>query len=167
MPTTLTLKRNDLVIPLRIRINSNRLVTLYYKTKRWRKRGSPVVVPQLNARNAYNELIITFNDKTWIIMINGKDISDKFKTRLKHNGSFNNLVQVHLLLRSTSLGPRLLDDYYLFRWWQIRLIQFFDYQSPKSSKIHHGLLWITETAGEDTNWHYNRNAICQPSYFLS
>jgi len=42
-------------------------------------------------------MTVTFDNENWIILVNGRDISNKFSTTLKHNGSPKFVREVRLL----------------------------------------------------------------------
>ena len=98
--TWLALKVNPKRVPLKISIiPRNRAITLYYRRGgSFRKRGQTAIIRYLDPNNKDNELTVTFDNENWILKVNGKDISNKFKTTLRHNDSFKEVTQVSQLL---------------------------------------------------------------------
>jgi len=94
--TWLALKVNPKRVPLKISIIAkNRAITLYYRRGgSFRKRGQTAIIRYLDPNNKDNELTVTFDNENWIIKVNGKDISSKFKTTLRHNDSYKEITQV-------------------------------------------------------------------------
>merc|ERR1712131_94815 len=90
----LTLVVSQKWVPLQIQIlGKRRMIQLYFVAPggKLQKRGRPIRVSALSNLNRDNELIVGFDDRTWNIVVNGVDISEKFDKPLIHNGSWKRI----------------------------------------------------------------------------
>ena len=92
---SIQLNVKDEQIPLKISINARKRMAIWYKAgNKLLMRGKPQFVKFLDAKNKDNELTISINDKNWVILINGNDISTKFGNTLEHNSQYKSVLEV-------------------------------------------------------------------------
>lgn len=90
-------------IPLRVEIDGRSRRIQFWSTPPGQKairRGRPVMIKELSNLDRENEIIVSFNKRTWTLEVNGADVTAKFKPPLLHNGNWKSVKKVRAKSKS-------------------------------------------------------------------